>query len=296
MSRDTVALAVHKGWESSYEHRLLRRDGSSFDAEAQAKMLQVGRRTLRMTALRDITERKKAEQALRESEETYAKACRNSPDAVTISRMADGRIIETNEGFRRVFGHSPETVVGRTTLELQIWGDPADRGRVLAELQKTGFVHNWELPFRTHDGKTGVGLLSAEKIEIQGESCLLTVLRNITERKQAEAALRASGESLRATIENTPHVAVQWFDHQGRVTFWNRASEHLYGWTSAEACGKTLGELIFAPAEACSVCPGLEGDRGHRQGDWPGRISLPSPQRHTRHGFVHGVSHSRLDR
>ncbi len=283
-SRDLVGQAIREGRESIYEHRALRKDGSSFYAEARAKMLQVGRRTLRMTALRDITERKKAEQALRESEEKYAKAFRNSPDAVTISRMADGRIIETNEGFHRVFGHLPETVVGRTTLELHIWGDPADRGRVLAELQKTGHVHNWELPFRTRDGKTGVGLLSAEKIEIRGESCLLTVVRNITERKQAEAALRASEESLRATIENTPYVAVQWFDYQGRVTFWNRASEHLYGWTSAEACGKTLDELIFAPAEAAAFARALKEIED--TGNAIGPVEFPFHRRNGTPGMV----------
>ena len=182
-----MTQAVREGREADYEHRLLRKDGSSFDAEARAKMLQVGRRTLRMTALRDITERKQAEAALRESEEKYSKAFRNSPDAVTITRLADRRIIEANEGFRRVFGYAPEAAIGRTSLELQLWGNPADRDRALQELQQTGFVRDWELPFRTREGKTGVGLLSAEKIEIQGEPCLITVVRDITERKQAEA-------------------------------------------------------------------------------------------------------------
>jgi len=67
----------------------------------------------------------------------------------------------------------------------------------------------------------------------------------MTAQRQAELALRASEESLRATIENTPYVAVQWYDLQGRVTFWNRASENIYGWTAAEALGKTLDKLMF---------------------------------------------------
>ncbi len=248
-SQALVEEAVRTGREVVYEHRLLRKDGSLFYAEAQAKMVRVGKRTLRMTALRDITERKQAEQALRESEEKYAKAFRNSPDAVTITRMADGQIIEANEGFRRIFGHAPAEAVGRTTLELRVWGNPGDRDRALRELQQAGFVRDWELPFRTREGKPGVGLFSAEKIEIRGEPCLVTVVRDITERKQAEAALRASEESLRATIEYTPYVAVQWFDARGGITFWNLASETIYGWTAAEAMGKTLGQLILAPAE-----------------------------------------------
>ena len=186
-SRDIVGQAIRENREVIYGHQLLRKDGSVFYAEAQARTVRIGRRTVRMTALRDITERKKAEQALRESEEKYAKVFRNSPDAVTITRLADGCIIETNEGFQRVFGYPPEAVVGRTSLELQLWGNPADRDRVLQEVRQNGFVRAWELPFRTCDGKMGVGELSAEKIEIHGESCLVTVVHDITERKQAEA-------------------------------------------------------------------------------------------------------------
>jgi PAS domain S-box-containing protein len=65
------------------------------------------------------------------------------------------------------------------------------------------------------------------------------------ERDEAMKKLRDGEESLRATIENTPYVAVQWYDNRGRVTYWNHASEIIYGWASPEATGKTLDELIF---------------------------------------------------
>jgi PAS domain S-box-containing protein len=71
------------------------------------------------------------------------------------------------------------------------------------------------------------------------------MVEDITERQRAAEALRASQESLRASIENTPNVAVQWYDLQGRVVFWNRASENIFGWTAAEALGKTLDEMLF---------------------------------------------------
>lgn len=69
------------------------------------------------------------------------------------------------------------------------------------------------------------------------------------ERDETTARLRNSEESLRATIQNTPNVAVQWFDRDGRVVFWNRASESLYGWTEDEALGRQLDRLIFTPAQ-----------------------------------------------
>ncbi len=74
-------------------------------------------------------------------------------------------------------------------------------------------------------------------------------LIDITAQKQAESALAASEQRLRACIESTPYVAVQWFDEQGRVTFWNPASELIYGWSATEAVGRTLDQLIHTPEE-----------------------------------------------
>ena len=79
----------------------------------------------------------------------------------------------------------------------------------------------------------------------------------LDERNRAMARLRDSEESLRATIENTPHVAVQWYDRQGRITYWNHASELMYGWTAAEAAGKTLDELIFTREQAAEYLQSL---------------------------------------
>jgi PAS domain S-box-containing protein len=247
------ALLVHglktTGKIRGLELRTRTRRGALRIILLSAESIEIGGKPCLVSVLHDVTDRIQAEQALRESEEKYARAFRNSPDAVIISRLPDGRIIETNEGFRRIFGWPPQAAIGRTTRELRLWKKPADRDRLLREFRKKGYVRNRELSFRTRDGRTGMALLSAEKIELKGEACLLAVVRDITERKQAEAALRASEESLRATIEHTPHVAVQWFDVRGRVLYWNRASEHMYGWTAAEATGKTLEQLIFTPAD-----------------------------------------------
>ena len=69
---------------------------------------------------------------------------------------------------------------------------------------------------------------------------------------QASAQAEASRQQLSATLENTPNVAVQWFDRQGRVVYWNQASAALYGWSASEAVGRTLDELILGPEAAAS--------------------------------------------
>ncbi len=73
--------------------------------------------------------------------------------------------------------------------------------------------------------------------------------RLVAEKKDAETRQRVSEERLRATLDNTPNVAVQWYDAGGRVIYWNRASEWLYGFTAGEALGKTLDQLIHTPGE-----------------------------------------------
>jgi len=141
---------------------------------------------------RDLTERKQAESALRLSEEKFAKAFRISPDAVNINRLADGKYIDANEGFLRAMGYVREEVIGRTSLELNIWDRPEDRSAFVRRLQKDGEVRNLEVKFRRKDGGIVVGLISSRPIDVDGEQCILSITRDITERTRLDAQMRQS--------------------------------------------------------------------------------------------------------
>jgi PAS domain S-box-containing protein len=140
----------------------------------------------------DITDRKRAEAALQESEERFSKAFNASPLVLTISSLDDGKLIEINETFVKATGYSREEVIGRTTVELGLWADTGDRTKEMSAVRETGQVRNAEYRFRTRDGGEIVGLLSAERIEIGGEAFALTVIQDITARKRAEDALLAA--------------------------------------------------------------------------------------------------------
>lgn len=149
----------------------------------------------------DITERKRAEEALRSSEEKFASAFRSSPDSITISTLKEGRYIDVNESFLNLSGFQRHEIIGHTTLELNIWVNPEDRLKVIQQVQEEGAVRNQEFEFRNKSGEVIVGLFCAEIINLEGEPCLLTIGNDITERKQAEVKQRLGQERDRLLAE-----------------------------------------------------------------------------------------------
>jgi len=142
-------------------------------------------------------QRTQAEAALRASEEKFAKVFRSGPLILTITRVADGRLIDVNETFVQVTGYARADVLGRTPTELGLWVHPERRGMGLMQLMGGQAPYNSEEQFRMKDGRELTCLISADLLEIDGETCIVTVLNDITARKQAEAAL----QELNATLE-----------------------------------------------------------------------------------------------
>ncbi|MCX6690625.1 MAG: PAS domain S-box protein [Methanoregula sp.] len=141
----------------------------------------------RLVLLQDVTGQKNAERALRFSEEKFRKAFYTSPDAICISRLEDGMFVSVNKGFLDLSGYTEGEIIGRTSLERNIWKDKDDRDRVTRALISGEEVVNYEARFTTRDREI-VGLVSASVIIINGTSHILTITRDITGRKQVEEA------------------------------------------------------------------------------------------------------------
>ena len=143
---------------------------------------------------RDISDRKRAEEALRQSEEKFARAFRSSPSAITLTKLSDGCHIEVNDSFCNFTGYTREEIIGRTALELNLWVNLDARNQMIAILNEHHKIHNYEFDFRTKLGEARTALLSAEIIRFYGQTCLISVSQDITERKRAQEELRKSEE------------------------------------------------------------------------------------------------------
>ena len=149
--------------------------------------LQIGDSARVLVCAQDISERKEAETVLRESEEKFRLAFDASPDAVNINRLKDGLYVNINDGFTQLTGFTREDVDGRTSMDIDIWHDPADRLKLVRALQETGMCDNLEARFRRKDGSLTTALMSARTIALNGEPHIISVTRDIAQRKQYES-------------------------------------------------------------------------------------------------------------
>ncbi len=168
------------------------------------------------------------EDKVSKSEEKFRKAFMTSPDAVNINRMSDGMYVSANEGFFKILGYTEEDVLGKTSLELNIWADQEKRKELVKKLQEEGKVENFEAIFRHKDGNDVIGSMSASLIDLDGVPHLLNVTRDITARKKIEEALAEEQFLINALLNNLPdHIYFK--DRESRFIRNNKAHAISFG-------------------------------------------------------------------
>jgi PAS domain S-box-containing protein len=143
-----------------------------------------------IVTLVDVTALKKVEEALRLSEDKFATAFNSSPDAINLNRVSDGLYLDVNKAFTDLTGYSRGDVIGKSSLELDIWRHPEDRATLVRGLRENGEYLGLEAEFQKKNGEVSTGLMSARITNVEGEPCIISVTRNITEQRRAEEARR----------------------------------------------------------------------------------------------------------
>ena len=153
---------------------------------------------------RDVTEHRRAEQSLRESESKFVSAFRSSPNAMAITAAADGVYFEVNDVFIKDTGYTRDEVIGHSSEELRVFVDHEDRERLLTQVRDRGSAYGVEMRFRVKSGEIRTGLISTTIITMEGRPHFLSTIVDITARKKIELALRESEERFRSIFDDSP--------------------------------------------------------------------------------------------
>jgi len=225
-----------------------------------------------VVATSEITERKKAEQVLKESEDRFRAIAEASPIQISVSRASDGTILFTNRSYNEVFGFAEGELVGRKAPDLYV--DPEDRKMLVQILSEQGFLANYEVRVKKADGTSFWVSSSIKKIQFGGEPAFIGASIDITDRKEIEEALQRSYDELEARVQKRTgelgeantllEIEKQRFNDvlemlpvyvillspDYHVPFANRFFKERFG----KSGGKRCYEYLFNRTEPCEIC------------------------------------------
>ncbi|MDO8990604.1 MAG: PAS domain S-box protein [Sideroxyarcus sp.] len=215
-----------------------RKDGSVFYADVNASPVTIDGKTYLMGVFRDISERKTAQQALRESEDRFRSIFANSLDGIALIDAETRKFAMTNPALEHMLGYDHEELgsIGISDIHPE---------EVLPEVQE-GFNDRLsgadmpllDLPMKRRDGSVFYANINAGPMTIEGRSYMMSTFRDITERKKTEDALRQS-----ATVFENSHDGVTITDLDGRILAANRAFLKISGYSEAEVLGQNQSIL-----------------------------------------------------
>ena len=137
-----------------------------------------------------VIERRRTEDALRQSEEKFRRVFQISTEAIVVSDAETGTYVDVNEGYRNLTGYTRDELIGKSSLEIGTWANPEERADVIGRLRKEGLVSGEEIHIQRKDGSIRTALFSAQVMEIGGEPRMVSTTRDITEYKHLEEQLR----------------------------------------------------------------------------------------------------------
>lgn len=215
-----------------------------------------------------VAEREKVRIELVKSEEKFLKAFKNSPDAIIITTLIEGYIIDANESTSRITGYPLSEILGQTTLDLDFWTTMQDRNHYVSIINEHGRTENFEANLRMKNGEIRSGLFSGEIITLGAEKYILNVIRDITERKRAERSLQLSEERYRFLFEHNPASMIIYDRDTFKVLATNEAFQRHYGYTIEELSSMVLQDL-YPEREKVQITKLARSLSGHAYvGEW----------------------------
>ena len=200
---------VQENGELIFETVYKRKDGTKCPVEVSARMLVYGGKTILVAMVRDVTERKQSEIAVRESEERFRKVFQSSPVAICITTLEEGRLLDANYAYWDLTGYSPEDSLGRDARELKMWDVPEDRDEFVKQLRKKRSHFNPDDNFYHTDGTLKQVISFYELIQIGNQDCILAMFYDMSIQKQTMYALQQSEARIRALLNAFPDMIIE---------------------------------------------------------------------------------------
>lgn len=220
-SLDMLSKFVSDGSGShTFEKRYIRKDGQVIWVKVSVSTMpdpDHPEAQYHIAIVDEITHYKRAQELLQKTEEKCSKAFRQTPAAILISSMKNNRYLELNEAFERLTGYSRQEALGKTSLDLNLWVDPAFRQQVIDTIRTGDRVEAWEMLYRARDGRIFTGLTFVDKIDIDGEPCLISTVMDISDLKSLETELKElSGRLIQAQDEERRQMAEELTNSLGQ--------------------------------------------------------------------------------
>ncbi|MBI5949513.1 MAG: PAS domain S-box protein [Chloroflexi bacterium] len=242
---DTVRSVREGGRLTNREAVRVAKDGTPLDVSLSVFLLHdaEGKAIGMASMVRDISETKRAERALQESQQRFAAVFDQSPAGISITRLSDGLIADVNQRLLDLLGFSREEVIGHSTLDLGIWVNAEARAELARQVVEEGRPRDAELQWRARDGNIVDSISSWALLELGEERFLVSLITDITDRKRAERALSESQARFAAVFEASPMAITITDLDTGAIVDVNTAWSELTGFSREEAVGRTSGDL-----------------------------------------------------
>ncbi|GFO68097.1 hypothetical protein GMLC_16760 [Geomonas limicola] len=243
--------------ESTLEYRMISKDSGLRWIEGRGVIVKRDERgkPLRIIGtIVDISHKKQAEKDLQEAKQLYETLFRLSPEILTLT-SEDGRYLAVNSAHDVATGYCSEELLGRSWAQTGIWPDANQRRQTIEMLDSAGIVHNAEVTFCRKSGESFPALLSMARVDIGGKPCVVSVVRDITARKQMEQQLRTSEEWFRSIMALSPDV-ISLLDEHGVLVYNSPAAFAIHGYVE-ELEGRNTFELIH-PDDRAAVGAAFE--------------------------------------
>jgi PAS domain S-box-containing protein len=249
MARNYIQECMSRG-SARFEWLACAPDGREIPLEVALTRIEWSGRKVIQAFITDITERKRVQTALAESEARFSAAFHASPALIGILRMSDGKYVLANDAHLTWLGYAREEVLGRTCLELGMWENPGERDLVLKDMRTSGSIRQKECRWLNRRGERFTVLLSAETIKLDDTPHMLVMALDITQRKRAEEELRASEAELRESearfsvaFQASPTFISILRMNDGAYVLANDAFVNWLGLPREEVIGRTSAEF-----------------------------------------------------